>query len=204
MKKYLKLTALLLAGISNITWADAVNELQIRLNKIDVLSADYKQQVSDAKGKEIQQGSGKIQLKRPNLFRMDNQTPQESQIIADGKTLWFYDPFVEQATANWVKDALSDTPFVLLTSNDPSHWQQYIVEQKADTFILKPKAQKSAIKQFNIRIESDGVLKNFSTVEKDGQSNLYILRNITNQSLNDNVFKFTLPKGAELDDQRKK
>lgn len=204
MKKYLNLTALLLVGISNVTWANAVNELQNRLNKIDVLSADYTQQVTDAQGKKIQQGSGKIQLKRPNLFRMDNETPQESQIIADGKTLWFYDPFVEQVTANWVEDTLNDTPFVLLTSNNPSHWQQYIVEQKSDTFIIKPKSKKSTIKQFNIRIEKDGVLKNFSTIENDGQSNLYILRKITNPALNDAIFTFTLPKGVEFDDQRKK
>lgn len=51
MKKYLNLTALLLVGISNVTWANAVNELQNRLNKIDVLSADYTQQVTDAQGK---------------------------------------------------------------------------------------------------------------------------------------------------------
>ncbi|PJG83310.1 outer membrane lipoprotein chaperone LolA [Caviibacterium pharyngocola] len=203
-KTTLKLTALLLASVSGFAWADAASELQNRLNKVDVLSADYTQKVSDPKGKEIQQGSGKIQIKRPNLFRMDNKSPQETQIISDGKTLWFYDPFVEQVTANWVSEAVNNTPFVLLTSNDSSHWKQYTVEQKADTFTLKPKSAKSNIKQFDIRIEADGVLKNFSTIEKDGQANLYVLRNITNQPLADDLFKFSVPKNAELDDQRKK
>lgn len=118
--------------------------------------------------------------------------------------MWFYDPFVEQVTANWVKDAVNNTPFVLLTSDDSSHWVQYNVEQKADTFTLKPKAKQSNIKQFDIRIDSEGVLRNFSTIEKDGQTNLYILRNITNQPLADGVFKFSVPKGVELDDQRQK
>ncbi|WP_040977600.1 outer membrane lipoprotein chaperone LolA, partial [Necropsobacter massiliensis] len=199
-----KFTALLLTGVSCSVWADAVTELQARLSKVEVLSADYSQKVSDPKGKEIQQGSGKIQIKRPNLFRMDNKAPQETQIISDGKTLWFYDPFVEQVTANWVKDAVNDTPFVLLTSDNKSHWNQYSVEQRADTFVLKPKSGKSNIKQFDIRIDADGVLKNFSTIEKDGQANLYLLRNITNQPLADNLFQFTLPKGVELDDQRNK
>ncbi|WP_032092884.1 MULTISPECIES: outer membrane lipoprotein chaperone LolA [Pasteurellaceae] len=203
-KTALKLTALLLAGISPLAWADAAEELQARLSKVDVLSADYTQKVSDPKGKEIQQGSGKIQIKRPNLFRMDNKAPQETQIISDGKTLWFYDPFVEQVTANWVSEAVNDTPFVLLTSNDKAHWNQYSVEQRADTFILKPKSAQSNIKQFDIRIEADGVLKNFSTIEKDGQANLYLLRNITNLPLADSLFRFSVPKGVELDDQRKK
>lgn len=199
-----KLTALSLFAMASMAWANADIELQNRLNKVSVLSADFAQTVMSANGSNVQQGNGKLRIKRPNLFRMDTKSPQETQIIADGKTLWFYDPFVEQVTANWVKDAVNNTPFVLLTSNDRSHWAQYTVEQKDDRFVLKPKAKNSNIKQFDIRIDPNGVLKGFSTIEKDGQSNQYILRNITNQNLDGNLFKFTVPKGIELDDQRKK
>ena len=199
-----KLTSLSLFAMASMVWANADIELQNRLNKVSVLSADFAQTVMSANGSNVQQGNGKLRIKRPNLFRMDTKSPQETQIIADGKTLWFYDPFVEQVTANWVKDAVNNTPFVLLTSNDKSHWAQYTVEQKDDRFVLKPKAKNSNIKQFDIRIDPNGVLKGFSTIEKDGQSNQYILRNITNQNLDGNLFKFTVPKGIELDDQRKK
>ena len=199
-----KLTALSLFAMASMAWANADIELQNRLNKVSVLSADFAQTVMSANGSNVQQGNGKLRIKRPNLFRMDTKSPQETQIIADGKTLWFYDPFVEQVTANWVKDAVNNTPFVLLTSNDKSHWAQYTVEQKDDRFVLKPKAKNSNIKQFDIRIDPNGVLKGFSTIEKDGQSNQYILRNTTNQNLDGSLFKFTVPKGIELDDQRKK
>ena len=199
-----KLTALSLFAMASLAWANADIELQNRLNKVSVLSADFAQTVMSANGSNVQQGNGKLRIKRPNLFRMDTKSPQETQIIADGKTLWFYDPFVEQVTAKWVKDAVNNTPFVLLTSNDKSHWAQYTVEQKDDRFVLKPKAKNSNIKQFDIRIDPNGVLKGFSTIEKDGQSNQYILRNITNQNLDGSLFKFTVPKGIELDDQRKK
>ena len=202
-KTLLKMTALTaLLSSSNFAFADAADELQNRLNQVTVLSADFSQTVTSAGGKNVQQGSGKLQIKRPNLFRMDTKSPQETQIIADGKTLWYYDPFVQQVTAQWVKDAVNNTPFVLLTSNDKSHWNQYSVTQNADTFVLKPKAKNSNIKQFDIRVDTNGVLKNFSTTEKDGQTNLYVLRNITNQTLADSLFQFSVPKGVELDDQR--
>ncbi|OOF55341.1 outer membrane lipoprotein chaperone LolA [Rodentibacter myodis] len=203
-KTYLKLTALALMGFSGMALADAAGELQTRLSQVNTLSADFSQTVTAVGGKNVQQGSGKLQIKRPNLFRMETKSPQETQIIADGKTLWYYDPFVQQVTAQWVKEAVNNTPFVLLTSDDKSHWEQYSVSQQADTFTLKPKSAKSNIKQFDIRVDSNGVLKNFSTTEKDGQTNLYVLRNITNQALADSLFKFTPPKGVELDDQRKK
>ena len=200
-----KWTALLtLALATPFAFADAASELQTRLQKVSVFSADFNQTVSSANGKQVQSGSGKIQIKRPNLFRMDNKAPQETQINADGKTLWFYDPFVEQVTANWVADAVNNTPFVLLTSNEQSHWNQYNVQQNNDTFVLKPKSKNSNIRQFDIRIDANGVLKGFSTIEKDGQSNLYALRNITNADLADSLFKFSVPKGAEFDDQRNK
>ena len=203
-KTLLKMTALTaLLSASSFAFADAADELQNRLNQVTVLSADFSQTVTSVGGKNVQQGSGKLQIKRPNLFRMDTKSPQETQIIADGKTLWYYDPFVQQVTAQWVKDAVNNTPFVLLTSNDKSHWNQYSVTQNADTFVLKPKAKNSNIKQFDIRVDANGVLKNFSTTEKDGQTNLYVLRNITNQTLADSLFRFNVPKGVELDDQRK-
>ncbi|WP_373768144.1 outer membrane lipoprotein chaperone LolA [Glaesserella sp.] len=182
----------------------SVKELQSRLEKVNQYSADFEQTVRSSKGKEIQKGSGKFQVKRPNLFRMDTKSPQENLIVSDGETLWFYDPFVSQVTANWVKDAVNNTPFVLLTSNDKNHWEQYEVKQNADTFVLKPKSKKSGIKQFDVRIDTNGLLKGFSTIERDGQSNLYVLRNITTQGISDNLFKFSVPKNVELDDQRNK
>lgn len=208
MKNLLKKSLLGLAFLSlngfAFANAQAVAELQQRLDKAMQYSADFEQTVRSSKGKEIQKGQGKFQVKRPNLFRMDTQSPQENLIVSDGKTLWFYDPFVSQVTANWVKDAVSNTPFVLLTSNDKSHWDQYDVTQNVDNFVLKPKSKKSAIKQFDIRIDASGLVKGFSTIERDGQSNLYVLRNISTAHLSESLFSFSMPKGAELDDQRGK
>lgn len=180
----------------------SVAELQKRLALASQYSSDFEQTVRSNKGKEIQKGQGKFYVKRPNLFRMDTKSPQENEIVSDGKTLWFYDPFVSQVTANWVKDAVNNTPFVLLTSNEPSHWSQYDVQQTMDNFVLKPKSKKSAIKQFDVRIDANGLLKGFSTIERDGQSNLYVLRNISTANVSDDLFTFSVPKGAELDDQR--
>lgn len=181
----------------------AVAQLQQRLALGSEYGADFEQTVRNAKGGIVQNGQGKFYVKRPNLFRLDTRSPQENLIVSDGETLWFYDPFVSQVTASWVKDAVNDTPFVLLTSNDPTHWAQYAVTQQDDTFVLKPKSKKSRIKQFDVRIDAKGVLKGFSTIERDGQSNLYLLRNISTAAVQPGLFQFSVPKGAELDDQRK-
>ena len=64
----------------------------------------------------------------------------ESILVSDGKTLWFYNPFVEQATATWLKDATGNTPFMLIARNQSSDWQQYNIKQNGDDFVLTPKA----------------------------------------------------------------
>lgn len=199
--RHTALAALLFSATTNL-WAAAVDELQQRLAGVSSYSADFNQRVTTADGKLVQEGSGKFQVKRPNLFRLDTKKPQESQIIADGKTLWYYDPFVQQVTARKTEDAIDNTPFILLTSNDPKQWAQYSVSQKDDTFTLKPKAKDSAIKQFEVRIDNNGLLRNFSTIEQDGQANLYMLRNMNNVTLDNKLFQFSVPKGVELDDQR--
>ncbi|WP_301099402.1 outer membrane lipoprotein chaperone LolA [Otariodibacter sp.] len=205
MNNFFKKSLICLSCLSVTSWAFAdaqsVQELQKRLDSITQYSANFQQIVRSSKGTIVQQGSGTFQVKRPNLFRMDTKVPQENLIVSDGKTVWFYDPFVSQVTANWVSDVVNNTPFVLLTSNDKKYWNEYDVEQNMDAFILKPKT-KSNIKQFDIRIDSNGLLKGFSTIENDGQSNLYVLRNITTAGVSANLFKFNVPKGAELDDQR--
>lgn len=206
MKSILKSTLLGLSFFSTtIAFANpqAISALQQRLEKAHQYSSDFEQTVRSSKGKVVQNSRGKFYVKRPNLFRLDTKTPQENLIVSDGSTLWFYDPFVSQATASWVKDAVNNTPFVLLTSNDKTHWEQYNVTQNMDTFVLKPKSKKNNIKQFDIRIDANGLLKGFSTIERDGQSNLYILRNISTANVPADLFKFNVPKGTELDDQRK-
>ncbi|MGR6981655.1 outer membrane lipoprotein chaperone LolA [Testudinibacter sp. P27/CKL/0425] len=194
--------AVSLFAVAQLSWAAAVDDLQQRLSEVGSYSADFNQRVTTANGKLVQEGSGKFQVKRPNLFRLDTKKPQETQIIADGKTLWYYDPFVQQVTARKTEDAIDNTPFILLTSNDPKHWAQYTVTRKDDTFTLKPKSKDSAIKQFEVRIDSNGLLRNFSTIEQDGQANLYMLRNMNNVPLDNKLFQFKVPKGVELDDQR--
>ncbi len=79
--------------------------------------------------------------------------PDESILVSDGKTLWFYNPFVEQATATWLKDATGNTPFMLIARNQSSDWQQYNIKQNGDDFVLTPKASNGNLKQFTINVD---------------------------------------------------
>jgi len=202
MKK-LMISCCLLAAFSSVTaWADASSDLQQRLDKVKSFHATFNQKVTDSSGASVQDGEGEMWVQRPNLFNWHMTAPDESTLISDGKTLWFYNPFVEQVSASWVKDATSNTPFMLIARNQASDWKQYNVAQKGDDFSLTPKNADGNLKQFTINVATNGTINQFSAVEQDGQRSSYTLKSQQNGSISADKFKFTPPKGVTVDDQR--
>lgn len=202
-KLFPKIGALWGIFLSNVVLADGVSELQLRLEKVANLSAHYEQVLYNADGKVVQKGAGEIQLKRPNLFRVASTKPQENLLVSDGKNLWFYDPFVEQVTIHSLKETLENTPFMLLTSKEGSQWKAYQVSQKGNVFTLTPILSQAVIQTFVLDITPQGKLNGFATTEKSGQRNVYTLNQQRNTPISDKFFYFTIPDGAEVDDQRK-
>ncbi|MGF1698882.1 outer membrane lipoprotein chaperone LolA [Photobacterium makurazakiensis] len=183
-------------------WANPQQELSTRLGKVNAFSADFKQKVVSPEGDLLDEGEGDISLKRPNLFRWNTETPDENLLVSDGKTLWYYNPFIEQVTAMWLNEATEQTPFVLLTRNSTKDWQQYNVAQTSDTFTLTPKSSASSMGKFIVTVASTGEIREFSIVEQDGQRSSFTLSQFTKQTPASDLFRFTPPQGVELDDQR--
>ncbi|WP_367680507.1 outer membrane lipoprotein chaperone LolA [Candidatus Fukatsuia anoeciicola] len=183
-------------------FAMTTQDLQIRLNKITSFHATFSQQITSAEGTIMQHGKGELWIKRPNFFNCQMILPDKNVLISDGENLWFYNPFIEQVTVNWLKDTINNTPFMLIIRNNSSDWQQYNIKQQNDNFKLIPKTPNSNLKQFKITVTANGVIKTFSIIEQDGQQNTYFFKEQSNNNINTNKFKFNLPKSATLDDQR--
>ncbi|CAH0187178.1 Outer-membrane lipoprotein carrier protein [Erwinia aphidicola] len=202
MKKLMISCCLLAAFTSASVLADAASDLQQRLDKVKSFHATFNQKVTDVSGQSVQDGEGEMWVQRPNLFNWHMTAPDESILISDGKTLWFYNPFVEQVSASWLKDATSNTPFMLIARNQSSDWKQYNVAQKGNDFSLTPKAVDGNLKQFTINVSPNGTINQFSAIEQDGQRSSYALKSQQNGSVSADKFKFTPPQGVTVDDQR--
>nr|WP_314419867.1 outer membrane lipoprotein chaperone LolA [uncultured Erwinia sp.] len=202
MKKFVISCCLLAAFTSASVLADASSELKQRLDKVKSFHATFSQKVTDGSGASVQDGEGEMWVQRPNLFNWHMTAPDESTLISDGKTLWFYNPFVEQVSASWLKDATGNTPFMLIARNQASDWKQYNIAQKGDNFSLTPKSIDGNLKQFDINVSTNGTINQFSAVEQDGQRSSYALKSQQNGSISADKFTFTQPKGVTLDDQR--
>ncbi|EEX92814.1 lipoprotein chaperone [Vibrio orientalis CIP 102891 = ATCC 33934] len=195
-----KLAVLFLMSFSVL--AAPKDELSQRLQKNDGFSADFAQQLISPEGDLVMEGQGKVEIARPSLFRWTTTAPDENVLVSDGQSLWYYSPFIEQVSIYWQEQATEQTPFVLLTRNRASDWDNYKVDQQGDTFILTPTAVDSNQGQFKLSIDEQGAVQGFSVVEQDGQQSNFTFNNINLNKPKANRFTFVIPEGVEVDDQR--
>ncbi|EGQ9701900.1 outer membrane lipoprotein chaperone LolA [Vibrio parahaemolyticus] len=200
-----KLFSALVLSISFFSVANAASpkdELNKRLAMNEGFSADFSQQVISPEGETVMEGEGSVEIARPSLFRWSTTFPDENLLVSDGKTLWYYSPFIEQVSIYWQEQATEQTPFVLLTRNRASDWDNYKISQKGNEFTLIPTAVDSTQGKFQINIDAKGVVKGFNVIEQDGQKGLFTFSNVKLGKPKADRFTFTVPKGVEVDDQR--
>ena len=177
--------------------------LKKRLEKFQGFSANFNQAVIDADGNTLQNSTGKLVVKRPNLIYWETMQPDETLVISDGATLWFYNPFVEQVSAFNVSNAVVNTPILLLSDTSADTWQDYLVsQQSSDEYSIKSLNSDAQVKSLNLVFAGDN-LAMFTIVDATGQLSHFTLSNtVTAPAPDDSLFKFTLPVDVDFDDQR--
>ncbi|AKC59950.1 outer membrane lipoprotein chaperone LolA [Blochmannia endosymbiont of Polyrhachis (Hedomyrma) turneri] len=185
------------------TLGDNAIELRTRLNHINSFYAQFVQTISDQTGLILQENNGELWVQHPNLFHYHVFIPEECFLISNGKTLWFYDPYINQVTISWLSDVIGDTFLMLLTSTFDSNWCEYNIDKKNDSFFLvSKKSDFSMFKSLIITVTNQGIIKNFEIVNKDDQHINYQLTNHDIRRFNINTFNFLLPNGVVIDEQR--
>jgi outer membrane lipoprotein carrier protein len=185
--------------------------LMTKLAKLNFFKANFTQQIFSESGELLQQGAGKLAISKPNLVNWQTTEPDETFIISDGETLWFYDPFIDQATAYNLAQSIHNTPILLLTSNDEALWQQYEVSQSADDFIITPLKNNGQINSLTVSFSNKGVsnkvaaeqLSEFSFVDATGQRSTIMLADFDATTKPEkSLFDFNLPQGVDVVDKR--
>jgi len=189
----------------------AKKKLKTLLNEISFFSADFSQKVVDEEANVIQQGQGHLVVSKPNLFRWQTNEPEETLIVSDGKTLWSFDPFIDQASAYTIDASIANTPILLLSSNDEKLWENYSVTQaNPDTFLIHANDNNSRIKTLELNFNTQEKTQNsklklsgFSLLDSTGQLSVFKLTDFDRDTRPESaLFNFILPEGVDLDDQR--
>ncbi len=199
----------------------AKSKLMKKLSQLAFFTADFSQKIMTDTGELLSQGTGSLAISKPNLVNWQTITPDETHIVSDGNTLWFYDPFIEQVSAYSLAKSIHNTPILLLTSDEPSLWQQYHVleeskatetinSKQAQQFIVTPKDDSSQIKKLTLTFSvadvagsKDTQLSQFSFQDATGQVSQITLNNFNRKTKPQaSLFSFSLPEGVRLEDKR--
>ncbi|MDG1732850.1 MAG: outer membrane lipoprotein chaperone LolA [Thalassotalea sp.] len=183
--------------------AQIKHALKTKLETFNGFSANFQQDVIDAEGNALQTSKGKLVVKRPNLIYWETLEPDETLVISDGTTLWFYNPFVEQVSAFNVSNAVVNTPILLLSDTSTDTWQDYQVSQQSENeYSIKSLDMEAQVKSLNL-VFSGNQLAMFTIVDATGQLSHFRLSNmVTTPTPSKDIFKFTLPANVDFDDQR--
>lgn len=130
----------LLAGVAH---AGAREQLDSFTKGLTGLDGQFTQQVLDESGRVRESSSGRVALSAPRLFRWEYEKPYPQLIVADGKTVWVYDPDLEQVSRRPQGSAEQDSPLAALI--DPARLDRdYLVEDAGESdglqwLVLRPK-----------------------------------------------------------------
>lgn len=145
--------------------------------------------------------SGVMMVERPNKFRWETKQPSQQLIVADSKTLWIYDPDLEQATQQRVDKQVANTPALLLSGSPKKIMQSFRVTQpnpKKDVFVLYPKTEDAVFETLAIAF-IDGKPRSMVLNDALGQVTTIKFTKISqNPRFNASLFDFVPPKGVDV------
>jgi outer membrane lipoprotein carrier protein len=118
MKKFIALGTLLACAWT--AQAAGLDSLESFVKSAKSGRAEFTQVVTaparDGQTARSKSSAGSFEFVRPSRFRFVYQKPFEQTIVADGQTLWLYDPDLKQVTSRKQSQVLDSTPAALIAA----------------------------------------------------------------------------------------
>lgn len=200
--RVLQAAALILFFQGQAIAATSAEKLQKVLAGVEAFSGDFTQKVQAADGKLVQEGVGHLDLAKPGKINWQLTKPSLNLMISDSKTLWLYDPDLEQVTLYDPQKLITDSPFALLMSDDANLWKQYTITESDRYFIVTPNNSESQVTKISLSFDGNK-LSSLIIWDASEQKSEYSFSNIKiNPSFNGKHFSFEIPADTDIDDQR--
>ncbi|WP_288387123.1 outer membrane lipoprotein chaperone LolA [uncultured Acinetobacter sp.] len=194
----------------------ATSNLVKQLTGIQSLSANFEQTTKVTNSKAPQKKGltaqhmnqtfkGVMKVARPGKFFWETSTPSKQTIVTTGKTVWIYDPDLQQAIRQSLDEQIANTPALLLSGNTSQIMQSYRVTQpdRSKTYYtLYPKDSEGAFQSLTISFGANKAPSLMILQDSLGQTTYVRFNNVKlNAAIPASTFNFTPPKGTDIIDQ---
>lgn len=203
MRVFHNITLLWARSLAPQTWSggtpEVIQQLRDLLQPITSLSARFQQQITDGDGYKLQASEGLFQVSQPNRLRWVIETPMPQQIIADGVTLWIYDPDLEQVIIQPFNDDIAATPAILFSGDLDQLDDAYFVTQLAEgRFELKPEQGGSLFDSMTIAFDGTKPASIALTDTLGQVTRIRFTELDINPALSGDLFVFEAPDGVDV------
>lgn len=203
MRMIQRITLFFILSLASQAWSggtpEDIQQLRDLLQPITSLSARFQQQITDGDGYELQASEGLFQVSQPNRLRWVVETPMPQQIIADGVTLWIYDPDLEQVIIQPFNDDIAATPAILFSGDLDQLDDAYFVTQLAEgRFELKPEQGGSLFDSMTIAFDGAKPASIALTDTLGQVTSISFTELDINPALPGDLFVFEAPDGVDV------
>jgi len=200
--KMLCVLALSLVPLLVAAESTGVQALERKLAPLLTLSASFRQTVYAADGYPVQETTGEMKLARPGRVRWVSRPPYEQWVVADGKTLWIYDPDLQQVTIRPFVNDISSTPAVLFIGGAGQLASRFSVDTDhagaVTRYILKPLQSDSRYTELVLSFDGDNPAA-ITMLDALGQRTEVTLSQVSlNVSIESKLFSFNPPQGTDV------
>jgi len=181
--------------------AAAAERVRAALGGLDSLRAEFRQVVTDAGGRRLEEAEGTMALQRPGRFRWDYRVPKQL-IVSDGRSVWLHDVELEQVTVRPAADVLAGTPARVLVGQGDLASEFTINDGGRDGGLawcrLVPREQGGDFRELRLGFEGRE-LRRLTLFDRLGQTTEIELSQVErNPRLDAGLFRFTPPPGVDV------
>ncbi len=194
MKKIIFLIGLL---FSHVLWASASDDLIQILMKTHTIVSQFKQTVFNGDGEVINQSSGNVWLSKPNRFHWSVDKPMQQVVICDGKTVWNYEPDLEQVTINTMKAGIQSMPLAILNGDPQALVNNFTITRHNSDYFLVAKTKNNFTK-IVLSIHGNVIQQMLLYDNLGQQTRVEFSGTKLNQAVNPQLFTFSIPKGVDV------
>jgi outer membrane lipoprotein carrier protein len=184
-----------------------VDQLQKSYDSISDFTADFRQETEYKTLNKTLKAWGKVSYKRPGKMLWRFEEPKSQWVLADGQSLYFYQPDNKQVLRTPLKNAFrSDVPltFLLGIGNLKRDFKATSKGVEGNLYVLQlgPKDGSKGVDEVTLGVDKQNYQINWARI-KDPAGNLTTVHfsNIRRGvGVNDSLFRLQVPQGADVVD----
>lgn len=184
-----------------------VDQLQKSYDSISDFTADFRQETEYKTLNKTLKAWGKVSYKRPGKMLWRFEEPKNQWVLADGQSLYFYQPENKQVLKTPLKSAFTSTvplTFLLGIGNLKRDFKATSKGVEGNLYVLQlgPKDGSKGVEEVTLGVDKQNYQINWARI-KDPAGNLTTVHfsNIRRGvGVTDSIFRLQVPQGADVVD----